>query len=63
MCCAKLPLFTNIVAKLVKELESFRQNLELKVESKETENQEAMRQVSILKDELLVMLMTWYGET
>jgi len=39
----------------IKELESFRQNLELKVESKETENQEAMRQVSILKDELLMV--------
>ncbi|CAO3686810.1 unnamed protein product [Umbelopsis vinacea] len=39
----------------IKELEAFRQNLEIKVESKETENQEAMRQVSILKDELLMV--------
>ncbi|CAO3664945.1 unnamed protein product [Umbelopsis ramanniana] len=39
----------------IKELESFRQNLELKVESKESENQEAMRQVSNLKDELLMV--------
>ncbi|KAM3584523.1 kinesin-like nuclear fusion protein [Umbelopsis sp. WA50703] len=38
----------------ITELEAFRQNLQLKVENKETENQEAMRQVSTLKDELLM---------